>query len=102
MIGLPPRSTPLYSSAASDVYKRQREGIDGSRRSPTVELAEPTSDKLLVPQRLDRVEAGGTPGREVAEHHADECRESECDEDDRWVYEEGHLQSARRQPCKAK
>src|SRR5660398_251477 len=26
MIRRPPRSTPLYSSAASDVYKRQHEG----------------------------------------------------------------------------
>src|SRR5665647_3952796 len=26
MIRRPPRSTPLYSSAASDVYKRQRSG----------------------------------------------------------------------------
>ena len=28
MIRRPPRSTPLYSSAASDVYKRQEEGLD--------------------------------------------------------------------------
>src|SRR5665647_1923310 len=28
MIRRPPRSTPLYSSAASDVYKRQRIGFD--------------------------------------------------------------------------
>ena len=27
MIRRPPRSTPLYSSAASDVYKRQAEGF---------------------------------------------------------------------------
>src|SRR5674476_392099 len=27
MIRRPPRSTPLYSSAASDVYKRQRQNI---------------------------------------------------------------------------
>ena len=28
MIRRPPRSTPLYSSAASDVYKRQGLGLD--------------------------------------------------------------------------
>ena len=29
MIRRPPRSTPLYSSAASDVYKRQEENLVG-------------------------------------------------------------------------
>ena len=33
MIRRPPRSTPLYSSAASDVYKRQIIGEDGVRLS---------------------------------------------------------------------
>src|SRR5660397_259403 len=33
MIRRPPRSTPLYSSAASDVYKRQVEECPG-RRAP--------------------------------------------------------------------
>src|SRR5674476_400536 len=30
MIRRPPRSTPLYSSAASDVYKRQEHGFMGA------------------------------------------------------------------------
>src|SRR5450759_5992671 len=32
MLRLPPRSTPLYSSAASDVYKRQGYGRWGRRK----------------------------------------------------------------------
>src|SRR5660398_165093 len=35
MIRRPPRSTPLYSSAASDVYKRQE--VDGGYREARVE-----------------------------------------------------------------
>src|SRR5450759_2742423 len=35
MIRRPPRSTPLYSSAASDVYKRQRE-VSGGGLEPAV------------------------------------------------------------------
>src|SRR5660397_134508 len=34
MIRRPPRSTPLYSSAASDVYKRQLQRCDSMRRGP--------------------------------------------------------------------
>ena len=34
MIRRPPRSTPLYSSAASDVYKRQGSILDRSRIDP--------------------------------------------------------------------
>src|SRR5660398_132367 len=41
MIRRPPRSTPLYSSAASDVYKRQLEALlrhrDATRLRVTVE-----------------------------------------------------------------
>ena len=35
MIRRPPRSTPLYSSAASDVYKRQTPLAAGGSRAPT-------------------------------------------------------------------
>src|SRR5660398_324146 len=38
MIRRPPRSTPLYSSAASDVYKRQE---DGEERSSEGDVDEP-------------------------------------------------------------
>src|SRR5674476_1680015 len=34
MIRRPPRSTPLYSSAASDVYKRQAHAARDERRGP--------------------------------------------------------------------
>src|SRR5660397_214951 len=42
MIRRPPRSTPLYSSAASDVYKRQGRVFEFGRRSyrPPAELAD--------------------------------------------------------------
>src|SRR5660397_254873 len=45
MIRRPPRSTPLYSSAASDVYKRQpppfREHRDGARAEPVADRLQP-------------------------------------------------------------
>src|SRR3546814_9470872 len=30
-----------------------------------------------LPQRVDRVERGGAAGGEIAEHHADQCRDRE-------------------------
>src|SRR5674476_1698977 len=38
MIRRPPRSTPLYSSAASDVYKRQRILITNREQWPVAEV----------------------------------------------------------------
>src|SRR5674476_1698717 len=38
MIRRPPRSTPLYSSAASDVYKRQRVALIGDEDVPVGEV----------------------------------------------------------------
>src|SRR5674476_938434 len=55
MIRRPPRSTPLYSSAASDVYKRQGAGydsydeIDLSALEPLI--ACPSSPDNVVPVR---------------------------------------------------
>src|SRR5674476_156590 len=51
MIRRPPRSTPLYSSAASDVYKRQVEHV-------TLILAEGGGRK---PNRINGIHAGQTP-----------------------------------------
>ena len=40
MTGRPPRSTPLYSSAASDVYKRQRTGkVVSNKMDKTIVVA---------------------------------------------------------------
>src|SRR5665647_3823626 len=36
MIRRPPRSTPLYSSAASDVYKRQQHALQPNRWTPAL------------------------------------------------------------------
>ena len=53
MIRRPPRSTPLYSSAASDVYKRQRQSRAPTRQSK-VPKRPPERQKQLnkVPKRL--------------------------------------------------
>src|SRR5665647_1583528 len=56
MIRRPPRSTPLYSSAASDVYKRQDlviVAVDNQRRH--VELLEVVGE-ISFGERLDAVE----------------------------------------------
>src|SRR5665647_2299501 len=46
MIRRPPRSTPLYSSAASDVYKRQvRLTLTGQPNSP---CSSPVSDYMML------------------------------------------------------
>ena len=53
MIRRPPRSTPLYSSAASDVYKRQKNA--SSATSPrTSKSARPTSRSLRQPRGSQR------------------------------------------------
>src|SRR5660397_243872 len=56
MIRRPPRSTPLYSSAASDVYKRQEEARAASDRFRDSELRDPLTglpNRLLLQQRLE-------------------------------------------------
>src|SRR5450759_4965293 len=58
MIRRPPRSTPLYSSAASDVYKRQREAHDqhGSRVPSTMYCVRPLSlIHISEPTRLGMI-----------------------------------------------
>ncbi|HBQ28574.1 MAG TPA: tRNA preQ1(34) S-adenosylmethionine ribosyltransferase-isomerase QueA, partial [Desulfotomaculum sp.] len=50
MIRRPPRSTPLYSSAASDVYKRQRH--EGS-------VAAPTAGLHFTPELLTQIKEKG-------------------------------------------
>src|SRR5450759_2543701 len=73
MILRPPRSTPLYSSAASDVYKRQlcRElEVDeavGQHRREEREL-----DAELLERHLDGAEAAGQRDRKLS------AREEPC------------------------
>src|SRR5660398_61437 len=67
MIRRPPRSTPLYSSAASDVYKRQAvEHADGVGQLARVQLgqavADRTADLLGVLRRCDLAGADGPDG----------------------------------------
>src|SRR5660398_146410 len=48
MIRRPPRSTPLYSSAASDVYKRQgARGVTQECRAPWLIERRPVGDAIL-------------------------------------------------------
>ena len=52
MIRRPPRSTPLYSSAASDVYKRQHWGDSSARdhyRIAWRAMAANTGERTLIP-----------------------------------------------------
>src|SRR5665811_761786 len=61
MIRLPPRSTRVRSSAASDVYKRQPEqGPDRRRSHPDAELAQLALDPDTAP-------AGVLPGQPADE-----------------------------------
>ena len=64
MIRRPPRSTPLYSSAASDVYKRQRNGLlpprRSSRRSTKISPMKTTGTAALIPRRRGRGELRST------------------------------------------
>src|SRR5450759_3569189 len=72
MIALPPRSTPLYSSAASDVYKRQGEELAQADRAieqrprqrerppcvrvqPAVWQPEPRTDRAGIRARQQKV-----------------------------------------------
>src|SRR5674476_521176 len=52
MIRRPPRSTPLYSSAASDVYKRQ--ALHGPYTQWTRTVRGKTITKLLTDEQLAR------------------------------------------------
>src|SRR5660398_319802 len=70
MIRRPPRSTPLYSSAASDVYKRQVEHL----RVRLLDLVEQQHGVRPTPHRLGELAtflvadvAGGAPTSRVTE-----------------------------------
>src|SRR5660397_269719 len=66
IIRRPPRSTPLYSSAASDVYKRQEEHPE----AVVVAVAESSGDSSVeLDEAIDglRATVGGTVGVEVAQ-----------------------------------
>src|SRR5660397_177902 len=60
MIRRPPRSTPLYSSAASDVYKREDTELDGR-----ADIADRLSDEVGWLRRcadwVAQLDAGGYP-----------------------------------------
>src|SRR5660398_228114 len=63
MIRRPPRSTPLYSSAASDVYKRQvkagEEVVITDRGRPVARIVkEPVEERSFRETRGDLVESG--------------------------------------------
>src|SRR5450759_6031207 len=86
MIRRPPRSTPLYSSAASDVYKRQSlfgrlAGVDdasaavvgtrGCRNGPGIAIAPDrfgsglATDALLPSRRTPGIDEGAAPDMEM-------------------------------------
>ena len=54
MIRRPPRTTPLYSSAASDVYKRQMEESKGRRIKRSL-LIKPSSIGFLKNNEIDEL-----------------------------------------------
>src|SRR5450759_2121539 len=76
MIRRPPRSTPLYSSAASDVYKRQRDsacvqgfhdlGKIGQAAGETIDLIDDDGVDLvgfnIFEQSLERWSVQSSPG----------------------------------------
>ena len=64
MIRRPPRSTPLYSSAASDVYKRQALVI-GSEDKGIRRLTRENCDELVkidMSQKMDSLNASVSTG----------------------------------------
>src|SRR5660397_138124 len=71
MIRRPPRSTPLYSSAASDVYKRQRPFCQPSRTAPGVGIAAQCWEDAAMPDSDVREvltwEMFGNASRELAQ-----------------------------------
>src|SRR5262249_52667673 len=48
-------------------------------------------NRLLMMQRLNRIQTRGTTGRQVSEQHTDSGRERECQEVDLWIEDEGNL-----------
>src|SRR5674476_869871 len=72
MIRRPPRSTPLYSSAASDVYKRQRIPAREGREGRPAGGQQP--DLVAVPHGPDRMDDHALVGfvaAQRADQHAD-------------------------------
>ena len=59
MIRRPPRSTPDYSSAASDVYKRQKESLISQLESPVLWFE--TINNIVSKGNLEFLEVG--PGK---------------------------------------
>ena len=60
MIRRPPRSTPLYSSAASDVYKRQDITIASPYSDLLIEINLGEIDILLIPVSYTHLRAHET------------------------------------------
>ena len=53
---------------------------------------------LLTPQRLDRIQPRGVPGRDVAERDPDPGGEEEREGDDRGLEDERHPEEGRETP----
>ena len=71
MIRLPPRSTPLYSSAASDVYKRQAKNI--STLDKLIALNETVPEKIVKHCMLFVMKSGITPMWEDVQNRKGGC-----------------------------
>src|SRR5450759_5321022 len=82
MIRLPPRSTPLYSSAASDVYKRQVLELPLLAQRLDAHLFHRPRDlgRLLAPHEFQRV--GVAPG------HAKAASDAASEVDDRQLLDD--------------
>src|SRR5665647_1523808 len=75
MIRRPPRSTPLYSSAASDVYKRQVEHVEeDDRRRPHADVLGLEQDEHVA-RVADREQQGA--GQQPAEGRRGRQRQAE-------------------------
>src|SRR5660397_266348 len=73
MIRRPPRSTPLYSSAASDVYKRQLDGVGQiPRRLTAAALFHDLPEHGMIQMATAVVAHGSTNG---LRHFADPCEQ---------------------------
>ena len=63
MIRRPPRCTPLYSSAASDVYTTQAQAeLAVAKAGALAAKAEPVGEFQLLVERLDGVDGAGLQG----------------------------------------
>src|SRR5665647_2352340 len=81
MIRRPPRPTPLYSSAASDVYKRQNNPPPPPRRPRDLRAASPADSRVLCMPAPPHGDEEPGPG-EPAPRHAGEPQDAGTDGSD--------------------